>query len=311
METQLARAAALHTEPSGPACWNNNGWISRFPGAVTPPLCLNSARKSDAVFGFRLNYKNHGGWRSQKFREIRQAFLQLWQSCLKRRLRVVFGAHGLLQSSVFLERTTRPTAFKHTPVDAAFSMPQPKRDFTLVFLLSLSYQDTLVLGFCSVIFFPPFRASRMCLSMRIRRLLSSSASLENFLVTFYSDLSHHSTQGFSPPAWVIPCLAVCYFYALVEPRLSHPLTELSLFAKILIIVFIIAIIFHFAVPLLCPVKQGIVPTWWDRQRGDINTANACPHHFRSITDHCRRDCSAVKNDIVACRNSVLNLMAVV
>lgn len=39
----------------------------------------------------------------------------------------------------------RPTAFKHTLVDAAFSIAQPKQDFTLLILLSLSYQDALVL----------------------------------------------------------------------------------------------------------------------------------------------------------------------
>lgn len=213
-------------------------------------------------------------------------------------------------SSSSARRVRRPL---NTPLLTPHSVcHSQKRDFTLFILAFI-----IISGCFGVVilqrhfFFSPFRASRMCLSMRICRLLSSSASLENFLATFYSDPSHHSTQRFSPPAWVIPCLAVCYFCALVEPRLFRPLTELSLFAKILIIVFIIAIIFLFAVPLPRPVKQGIVPTWWDRQRGDIHTANACPHHFRSITDRCRCDCSAVQNDIVACRNSVLNLMAVV
>lgn len=147
----------------------------------------------------------------------------------------------------------RPTAFKHTLVDAAFSIAQPKQDFTLLILLSLSYQDALVLWFCCILsFFLCISNVSQFKDLQTPFLLHVSWELcSHFL--FRSPTPFHS-RIFLPLVWVIPCLAhgsVHYFCALVEPHLFHPLTVLSVVAKIIIIITII--LSHFR---LCPVKHN-------------------------------------------------------
>lgn len=222
METQLARAAALHTEPSGPACCNNNGWISRFLKA--PSLCLDSACKRDTTFLVRAK-KNCQGWRSQKFMEIRQAFPQTVTILFKHRPCVLLGALSCT-NGIFLQRVKQPAAFKRSPVDAAFFIPTVKagfHTFYLAFIVISRYFGVLISP-ARCHFSPPtspFKHLQTPPLLGISWELSSQFLFRFPLITPLNDF-------FFPPAWVIPFFfsyrgSLYYFCALVKPHLFHPL----------------------------------------------------------------------------------------
>lgn len=193
METQLAWAAALYTEPSGPMCCINNGCISMFLSAETPYLHLNAAW-CDATFLFRLNIKM-SRLEESDVQGDKAGFPQTVTILFERRLCVLLGTLPFT-NRIFCSHTKRPTAFKHTLVHSAFHIPPSDSMFHLAFIVILGCFGLMILRH-PIIFF--CCASTICLSLKIYRLLPSSTSLENVLVSFYTDPLHYSTQGSPTP----------------------------------------------------------------------------------------------------------------
>lgn len=200
-----------------------------------------------------------------------------------------------------------PAAFKHTLVrlHSASHIQRRISHFHFAFIVISGCFAVLILQHPIISLFL-CSASWMCLC----RFLSSSTSLDNVLVTFYSDPPRHSTQGCFPPrlsnllfsSWIW-LLFLCTY----RPSSFPPTQSAVCCCKDYHYCYYSDNIFSIYASFAVSCKAVVVLTWCDRQCGDTNTANACPHHFRSITDNWRCDCTSVTNDIAAVGETVFGI----
>lgn len=139
--------------------------------------------------------RNSWGWRSQKFREIRRAFPQTVTVLFKRRLCVLFR-HTLSQKLHLPQAPETSSSLSTHPCRHCIQYPAVKagfHTFNLAFIVTSGCFGAKIWKRRITSLSPP------CLSLKISRLLPFSTSLDNFLVTFYSDPPRHSTRGFLSP----------------------------------------------------------------------------------------------------------------